>query len=132
MIGQWLRKHPWVHLWLPVAAWMGVIFYLSAQPDLPHVDSGLLGKLISCGAHALEFGVLAVLLARAMDGQPRALLIAFVVAVLYGVSDEFHQSFVPGRTPDVLDLVCDGLGAAVGLAVYWVVRRRVGRRSPAS
>jgi len=102
---------------------MGVIFFLSAQPDLPHPDVGWAGRLVSSAAHALEYAVLAVLLAIALEGRPRSLLIAFLVAVLYGISDEFHQSFVPGRTPDVWDVACDAAGALAALALWAAWRR---------
>ena len=80
-------------LWLPVAAWCALIFFLSSLPDL---SSGLeydypLRKL----GHALEYGVLFALTRRALGGSSdRA---AAVFCVLYAASDEWHQSFVPGR-----------------------------------
>ncbi len=50
---------------------------------------------------------------------------ALVIAVIYGLSDEFHQSFVPGRNADLLDVITDAAGAAAGL---WAARRfRAGR-----
>ncbi len=45
---------------------------------------------------------------------------AWVIAVAYGASDEFHQSFVPGRTPAVDDVIADALGAGVAVAVLTV------------
>ena len=121
---DWLQKRPLLYVWLPVLAWMGLIFYLSAQPDLPHPETGWADLLFSSGAHAFVFGVLAVLWARALGARRRALWIAFALTALYALSDEFHQAFVPGRTPDPLDLLCDGLGALVGLALWRWWRRR--------
>lgn len=106
---------------------MALIFFLSAQPDLPHPEAGWLDLLISSGSHALEFGVLAVLLAVALGGRRRPLLVSFLVAALYALSDEFHQSFVPGRVPDPWDVVCDAAGALLGLALWAAWRRRVAR-----
>lgn len=119
---------------------MAVIFFLSAQPDLPHPEAGWADLLFASGSHALEFGVLAVLLAAALEagGKPqgpdrrgpdrrRTVLIAFVVTALYALSDEFHQSFVPGRVPDPWDLVCDVAGALTGLALWAAWRRRLAR-----
>jgi len=112
--------------WAAVLGWMALIFFLSAQPDLPHPEIGWADMLFSSGSHALEFGVLAVLLALALGtcaGAPyrwnrrRPLLVAFLVTALYAFSDEYHQSFVPGRVPDPWDLVCDMAGALVGLVL---------------
>jgi VanZ family protein len=123
---HWLRERPWLNLWLPLVAWMGLIFWLSAQPDLPNPGTGWLRALISSGAHAFVFGVLAVLWARTFGGRPQSWLIAFALTILYALSDEFHQAFVPGRHPDPWDLMCDGLGAALGL-VGWTRPWRPGR-----
>jgi VanZ family protein len=124
MARQWLRRHPFLHLWLPLLAWMGLIFYLSAQPDLPHPHAGWADLLVSNGAHAFVFGVLAVLWARALGERPQTLLIALALTLLYALSDEFHQAFVPGRHPDPWDLIFDGLGAAVGLGLWIRWKRR--------
>lgn len=71
-------------------------------------------------AHAAAYAVLGFLLTRALaDGQLatmtlRLALIATVLGTLYGISDEFHQSFVPGRMATVSDVIADGVGALVG------------------
>jgi VanZ family protein len=123
---QWLRRHPVVYFWLPVVVWMGLIFYLSAQPDLPHPQSGWADLLVSSIAHAFMFAVLAVLWVRVLAERPRAWLLALILTWLYALSDEFHQAFVPGRTPDLLDLLCDGGGAMLGLWGWVRLRRRLG------
>ena len=115
---RWLRQHPLIYLWLPVGAWMGLIFYLSAQPDFPSPDSDVLQDLLGIGAHMFLFAVLAILWARALRSTARPVLLAFVLTLAYAFADEFHQMFVPGRTADPLDLVWDGLGAALGLGVW--------------
>lgn len=113
-----LQTRPGFFRWLPVVGWMALIFVLSAQPDFPHPASGWMDLLISSAAHAFLFGVLALLLGRALAPQPRGVPLAFVLTGLYALSDEFHQAFVPGRHPDPLDLGCDLLGAALGLALW--------------
>jgi VanZ family protein len=123
---NWLQRRPWLYLWLPVVAWMGLIFYLSAQSNLPHPDRGWADLLISSGAHVLVFSVLAMLWARALGERPRAWLIAFAMTALYALSDEFHQAFVPGRTPDPVDLLFDGLGAVVGLWLQGQIQHHAG------
>jgi VanZ family protein len=72
--------------------------------------------------HGGAYAVLAVLACRALAGglgqavTARVALVAVVVATLYGVTDELHQSFVPGRTPDGWDVLKDLGGAVAGAA----------------
>lgn len=121
---RWLRRQPLLYLWLPVVAWMGLIYYLSAQPELPQPYPGWADLLISSLAHVFVFGVLAVLWVRALGLRRNAWLLAFTVTLLYALSDEFHQAFVPGRHPDLWDLACDAFGAAIGLTFwFWWDRR---------
>lgn len=71
-------------------------------------------------AHGINYAVLAALIVRARAGgalsQMTSSLIgsAVILAVLYGISDEFHQSFIPGRDSSVRDVVADAVGAAAG------------------
>jgi VanZ family protein len=52
-----------------------------------------------------------------------------LLCIAYGATDELHQSFVHGRGPSPVDVLIDGLGALLGLAVYaWLARRRASRR----
>jgi VanZ family protein len=98
-------------------AWAGVIFFLSSQPGIdtpplfPHQD-----KLL----HAIAFGLLGFLVLGGLrpgkDGYSRGqLLLAIAIAGTYGVLDEVHQHFVPGRMPDVLDVLADLIGAVLGV-----------------
>ena len=111
---------------LPAIAWMIVIFTLSAQPALPQAPG--LGDLTSVAGHVSVYFALAILIwwglgAFGIEGRNRAML-AFALAVLYGLTDEWHQSFVPGRTPDIYDILTDAIGAATGLVVLHLARGR--------
>ena len=108
--------------WLPLAAYCGVIFYLSSKSDpLPGVSIGNFDKVL----HFLEYSALAVLSCRAlsMGGTlvcgVRAAVYAALFATLYGASDELHQWFVPGRSCDPYDLLTDAIGATVGASAYF-------------
>ena len=103
---------------------MGLIFYLSSQPDLPQTDTHWLDLVLSSTAHAFVFGVLAVLWARLLDQHRQGLLLTFALTMLYALSDELHQTFVPGRHADPWDLVCDGVGAVLALSLWALWQRR--------
>lgn len=116
--------------WAPAVAWAGVIFALSSQPVLPS-PPGMSDKL----AHAITYAILGAACLFGLVAAdwrriaPRTSVLAVIVAVLYGVSDEFHQAFVPGRTPDVFDVVADGAGAILAVGLLWLsailLRRRL-------
>ena len=103
-----------VRLWAPVVVYMAVLFFLSSRSDLPGPE-GVSDK----AEHAAAYFVLGVLVVRWLAGglPPRmswgVAIASLAITIAYGASDEFHQSFVPGRTADVLDLRADAAGAAI-------------------
>ncbi len=106
--------------WLGAAAWCGLIFWLSSTPDA----GGVFGFLPSGSDKALHGGAFMILagLLTLATGRP---LLSAALALGYGVSDEVHQLFVPGRTADIADLFADAVGAAIGAwLVGYLVRRR--------
>ncbi len=112
--------------WGPALAWMILIFLLSSRP-LPAAAARAPDWLMHAGAYA----VLAALLFHAVAVQgwfgplsPARWGAVFLAASLYGVADEIHQSFVPGRCPQAADAVADSAGAAGALAAIGVLRRR--------
>lgn len=116
--------------WLAVVVWMGVIFFLSAQPRLPVVLPSLFNSLQDVIGHFVAYAVLAVLVYWALVGvdAPRPARLALLIALLYALSDEFHQSFVPGRHPDPFDIVTDLVGAVAALFALRLLRSRRTRR----
>jgi VanZ family protein len=119
------RRLPALLRWLAVVAWMGLIFALSAQSSFPHPDSEWIDEAISSAAHVGLYSVLALLAAWASGRHPRSYLLAFSLAALYALSDEYHQAFVPGRHPDPWDLLCDAAGALMGLGLWSLSQRLV-------
>jgi len=77
-------------------------------------------------AHLWAYAGLAILAVRAVGGglpcrvMLRVALLAFLIAAGYGVFDEVHQLFVPGRSGDVFDWFADASGAVVGIAACWL------------
>ncbi len=106
-----------VIFWLPVIIYCVIIFAVSSMPQpLPvKVEIPFFDKFL----HIVEYGILSYLLIRALTGtqlrpNKSAIIIAAVIlATLYGASDEFHQIFVPGRNPDISDLLSDFAGAVI-------------------
>ena len=99
----------------------GLIFWVSSQSG-EKVGRFLPLPYLDLVAHALAYALMAVLWYAALRrslrlGATAVAWITFAFVVLYGVSDEIHQSFVPGRKSSVLDVVADAVGAALGLAV---------------
>lgn len=108
-------------LWLPVLVWMALIFLVSAIPNL---RSRLRwDHFLRKTAHVLEYAVLAALSARAYRGSGavrRSVFVSLAVAtaVLYAVTDEYHQSFVPHRRMLKTDVMFDAAGALAGSLAY--------------
>lgn len=140
--------------WALCALWMGVIFSMSAQTAavsdvqseqvagltqwlLSLLSFGsfsmspeLLNVLIRKIAHFGEYAVLSLLYRRALclSGTKHATLAAIVLSACYAVTDELHQGFVDGRSPQMLDVAIDTLGACAGAAFHQVCETLIRRR----
>ena len=117
-------------LWGPPVVYMAAIFHFSSEPaPLPQVTAHVWDKLL----HASEYGGLAALFARALAGEGLGWIAAAVLAVVltsaYGVTDEYHQSFVPTRSSDLRDWSADTLGATLGALGFVRVAGRFSRAS---
>lgn len=106
--------------WGPVLACMAAIFLVSGTSDA-QVPGGLSDK----AGHFIAYAGLGLMAVRAVaGGLParitwRVAAAAFAIAAGYGISDEIHQSFVPGRMPDVYDVIADAAGALTAVAACW-------------
>jgi VanZ family protein len=108
-------------LWLPVLACMGIIFQASS---IPGKDIPPLFPLQDVIFHFFIYGLLGYFFIRALkntraDMNPaKAIFIAVVFCFIYGISDEFHQIFVPNRGPSAFDLLIDAAGGFIGGIFY--------------
>jgi VanZ family protein len=117
-----------VALWGPFVAALAAVFWLSSLSRVPGAQYAW-DKLL----HALGYCGVSLLALRAFHGgltrlRPKRTLAALGVMLVWFVSDEWHQSFVPGRDAEALDVVADtvGFGLAVAIAAAWsVVRARL-------
>ncbi len=111
--------------WSLVIAYAAFIFFMSS---LPHPLPESVQKYFSDWIlHGVEYGVFGFLLIRALEGsfekKSRSFLFAaaLLLGILYGVSDEWHQYFVPNRNSSAHDVAADGIGVFLG-ALIWVKR----------
>lgn len=106
-----MRKLVW--RWLPALAWMGLIFFVSAQPSLPSAPAWW-DLILKKTMHAVAYGILTWLYLRALRGtwgdEGWIRVASAAMAVLYAISDEVHQTFVPGRNGTWVDVMLDGVG----------------------
>jgi VanZ family protein len=113
----------------PPLALTAVIFALSAQPDLG-TGLGTWDLVLRKLGHMVEYGLLWLLWWRALGYRPGGgAAVAAAIALAYAASDEWHQTFVAGRSGSPVDWAID----AAGVAVAWLLaRRRARRRRPAA
>ncbi|MDO9085169.1 MAG: VanZ family protein [Anaerolineaceae bacterium] len=122
--------------WLPVVLWAAIIFLFSANPDpykyLPEawrylipireVSDSSLAEWIGQLMHFIEYAVLSLLLSRALyktsAASTKIPALVILISMLFALSDEIHQLFVPGRAFQVVDLIIDLLGATFGVYLY--------------
>ena len=146
--------------WLPVLLWMAVIFTASADkhsyehssrffepllhwlfPQMSQTNVERIHHVFRKCAHLTEYAILALLLWRALHVSKNKLPAwswpkvggTLLLVFLYAASDEFHQSFVPTRTPLVSDVFIDTTGGTIGLMVLWFVchfRNRLPKKEP--
>lgn len=123
--------------WGPPVVWMLLIFLGSSFPGIEAdmmarktsgVEEPVQIQRIKDGVHIFEYGVLTLLLARALAHNTRTLspkhtFLSFIIATFYGVSDEIHQFFVPLRSPGLDDIVRNTLGAALAAGLAWYFYR---------
>lgn len=121
--------------WLPVALWAALIFAFSAQSNLRFAEADSLDFAVRKAGHMFVFGVLAMLLWRALTSAEigRPVLWSWLLTAAYAGSDELHQSFTAGRHPSPVDVGIDAVGALIGLCllVVWM-RLRARARAAAS
>ncbi len=126
-----LNQKGWIHAWLPPLGYAILIFYFSSRSTLPSFLPCIYfsDKLM----HGAEYALFGLLVFRALQQSPRrprtfrsCAVIAMVIVIFYGISDEYHQSFVPLRDPSLYDGMADAVGGAagIGLAYLWMKKER--------
>lgn len=140
--------------WTCTLIWMGIIFYLSSQPatQSAHLSNGVKNNLLSVltsfipgidnlelrsldfyirkNAHFIAYLILGtmMLFALVLSEVRKPANLALLICLLYAVSDEFHQLFVPGRSGQFRDVLIDGAGAVLGVLIATLVVNQISRR----
>jgi len=126
--------------WIPAVIWMAVIFLLSHRTGselddmLPWVERWFYWLGGFNFGHFVAYFILALLVWHAIGKDTlTAKLSAVAVCFVYGITDEFHQTFVPGRHPDIMDLRNDVIGALAAMILISLpsVKKRLRRKSAA-
>ncbi|WP_419955156.1 VanZ family protein [Neobacillus niacini] len=141
-----LRKY-WV---LAAITWMTAIFFFTQLPyftgqntgkvihkvvvteqqslnvtNAAPIDTNELNLLVRKTTHVIVFGILAFLLFKSLEALRFSYVLAWCLTVFYAITDEWHQSFMPGRVAAYQDVLFDSFGAAlVLLFCYFIIRRK--------
>ena len=105
-----------LYYWLPPVLWMSFIFLLSSRHRIGLSEVYMYNFIIFKSLHMIEYAALFFMLFRAINktftnvSKKNALMIAVVLAILYGISDEVHQTFVPTREGTIRDIGIDSIG----------------------
>src|SRR5512142_2871160 len=96
--------------WGPPLLWMAAIFFASATPSTQLPRFGSWDYVVKKGGHMLAYAFLGILFRRGLGWDRRNVAGAWLLTVMYALVDEFHQSFVPGRHPSLVDVFAfDGI-----------------------
>ena len=110
--------------WFPLLVWMILIFFLSSFHKLQASEIGWQDFVTRKTAHFLEYAILCFLFYRGFRRTTgfslhRSLFFAFILTFLYALTDEYHQTWVSGRTGRFFDIGVDSLGAGFGAFFSW-------------
>jgi len=107
--------------------WMGIIFFLSSQPDLKSSFESQIDFILRKAAHITEYGILTFLAWRTIGDRAKRkkyLIYAIIFSVLYAVSDEYHQTFVHGRVGSPVDVLIDSTGTIITGIAIWIKTKK--------
>jgi VanZ family protein len=120
-----------IKYWAPVILYCGIIVFLSSQSHpsqhLPSFLFGMSDKLL----HAMEYGILGILLYRAFHQTTRttvSIILSIICVVIFGISDEIHQWFVPNRQAELWDLLADTIGATFFILTWVFITKKYSLR----
>lgn len=106
-----------VKAWLPTLVWLVVIFLFSNHPTISTSVVNWQDFIIKKAAHFIEYFILSFLVFRSLNrttrlAKSKIVIVSLLFSILYALTDEYHQSFIPGRDPHIRDVFIDTFGAA--------------------
>lgn len=104
--------------WLPVFLWCVLIYYLSSLPSLRSDFSDSWDVILRKSAHITEFAILTFLLYRASAlhfSRKNSIVFVALFAFIFSLTDEYHQTFVDGRSGNFRDVMIDAVGISLAL-----------------
>jgi len=120
-VGERFKKI--IFFWIPVIVWASVIFTFSANPTTQTSEIHWQDFVVKKTAHMIFYAILAILLYRALKEsnlqKEKAGWLSIFSCFFYGLTDEFHQSFTPGREPRLRDVIFDTIGSALAIYFIW-------------
>ena len=115
--------HHFLYYWLPFLLWLLLIYSFSSHPTKATSDIYWEDFIIKKLAHIVEYAILTAFLYRALLSsgirKKEAALTSIFFALVYGMTDEYHQSFIPGREPRIRDIVFDTIGSLLAIFIIW-------------
>ena len=133
-----MRRAVWVVI--PIL-WCGMIYCFTQSSIFTFASTGVniadflgiadwrfvntMNYMIRKSAHLILFAMLAVFIKTMLRTVKNSYWMAWIGASAYGVTDEIHQVFIPGRSASVLDIGIDSAGAGVGLILYYMAARKL-------
>lgn len=110
--------------WLPAFVWMGLIFYFSSHSRVEVSENFFIQFAVFKSLHLIEYGLLYMFFYRALRNTWRVPewqrhYTAFVIAAVYGLTDEIHQVFIPSREGKFRDVVIDAVGVSLAMFIIW-------------
>jgi VanZ family protein len=111
--------------------WMYLIYFLSSLPSSATGPDTLTFKIISHLLHLVMFGILSILFLFTLkwnnplsETRPFVFILSLLLTIIYAITDEYHQSFSPGRFASIKDILIDASGAIISLFTIYYVKRK--------
>jgi VanZ family protein len=130
------KKKWWI---ITLILWLAMIFICTQLPyfkgenteaaihktiSTSREDLKLLNLIVRKATHLTVFGILAVLFFKSLGKFRFAYILSWILTVVYAITDEYHQSFMPGREASYKDVVLDSFGAILALLIVYFLKKR--------